>query len=172
MFVYLFWERESMWGGAEREGDRESQAGLTRDSISWTMRSWPELKSRVGRLTDWATQAPLVFFYFKAQVPYVPCLAPWGAPTGKGQMSRERRICFGSNTAERTIDLVTLLRPHILRGFRASSPLSGLCSHGHMPRVTGTQAHNCLLINEGKSVLSRSGCLQCLYKIAFQYFFH
>ena len=26
--------------------------------ISWTMRSWPELKSRVGCLTNWATRAP------------------------------------------------------------------------------------------------------------------
>jgi len=29
-----------------------------------TLRSWPELKSRVGRLTDWATQALLISRYF------------------------------------------------------------------------------------------------------------
>ena len=53
-------------GRAEREGERESQAGsslsvqsLTWSSISRIMRSWPEQKSRVRCLTDWATQVPL-----------------------------------------------------------------------------------------------------------------
>ena len=52
-------------GWAEREGERESQAGspLLAQSPTWgliprTIRSWPELKSRVGHLTNWATQAP------------------------------------------------------------------------------------------------------------------
>ena len=79
MFMYLFVysererEREGASGGrAEREGERESQASLappaqspTQDSNSWTVRSWPEPKSRVGRLTDWATQAPLQDKTFK-----------------------------------------------------------------------------------------------------------
>ena len=56
--------------GAEREkeraerGERESQAGstLSAESQMWgsnprTVRSWPEAKSRVRCLTDWATQA-------------------------------------------------------------------------------------------------------------------
>ena len=62
-FIYLFWEREKE---AEWEGEREAQAGSmlsaqspTRGSISRTVRSGPEPKSRVRRLTDWATQAPL-----------------------------------------------------------------------------------------------------------------
>ena len=50
-------------GGAEGEGEGASQAGsmlsvqiATRGSISQTMRSWPELKSRAGHLTNWATR--------------------------------------------------------------------------------------------------------------------
>ena len=50
-------------GEGKREGDREFQAGSTpsarsptRGSISRTAGSWPELKSRVGHLTHWATQ--------------------------------------------------------------------------------------------------------------------
>ena len=54
--------------GAEKERERESALsaepeaqGLmhrapTQDHEIMTMRSWPELKSRVGCLTDWATQ--------------------------------------------------------------------------------------------------------------------
>ena len=66
--VYLFILGE--WDGrAEREGERESQAGsvLSVQSPTWgsvwqTMRSWSEPKSRVGRLTEWTTQAPLILF--------------------------------------------------------------------------------------------------------------
>ena len=68
---YLFWERVSQ-GGAEREADRipsrlctpstEPDRGLDLP----TVRSWPELKSRVGHSTDWATQAPL-YWYFPLQ---------------------------------------------------------------------------------------------------------
>ena len=78
MFIY-FWERER-----EREREKETererrcpceqergrrwqlQAGtvLSVQTLRWgsnsqTMRSWPEPKSRVRCLTDWATQAPL-----------------------------------------------------------------------------------------------------------------
>ena len=61
--VYLLiWER-----GRERERERErergSQAGSvlsaqspTRGSSAWTVKSWPERKSRVRCLTNWATQ--------------------------------------------------------------------------------------------------------------------
>ena len=56
-----------MGGGAEREGDRESQTGsaLSAQTPKWgsnspTVRSCPELKPRVGR--DRATQAPLAHF--------------------------------------------------------------------------------------------------------------
>ena len=52
-------------GEGQRKGEGGSQAGsmlsaqsLTQGSISWTLRSRPERKSRVGHLTHWATQAP------------------------------------------------------------------------------------------------------------------
>ena len=58
--VYLFILRESTsWGGGEREGDKESQAGsmLSVQSpmqglIPQTVRSLPEMKSRIRCLTD------------------------------------------------------------------------------------------------------------------------
>ena len=67
MFIY-FWDREREHmngGGSEREGDTESEAG----SRLWAVNPEPdvglELTDRkimtwaeVGRLTDWATQAP------------------------------------------------------------------------------------------------------------------
>ena len=77
MFIYLFWERGkereseacTNKGGAERERERErereSQAGssclcrsLTWGSIPQTVRSWPELKSKLTCLSDWATHMP------------------------------------------------------------------------------------------------------------------
>ena len=65
--VYLFLkERERQrvsWGGAEREGDTESQAGPRLPAVStepdtglepmsYEIMTWAE----IGRLTDWATQ--------------------------------------------------------------------------------------------------------------------
>ena len=50
--------------GRERERGREripNRLCQIRGSIPWTVRSWPELKSGVGRSTNWATQAPLFF---------------------------------------------------------------------------------------------------------------
>ena len=65
MFVYSFSRDRESRGGAERGGDRESQAGssLSVQSpagglISQTMSSWAESTSRVGTLTDRATQEP------------------------------------------------------------------------------------------------------------------
>ena len=57
-------------GGAEGEGDTESEAG----SMLWAVSTEPdaglELMDReimtwaeVGHLTDWATQAPLILFF-------------------------------------------------------------------------------------------------------------
>ena len=75
MVIYLFILRERQRDNmsraeAEREGRRESQTGsvLTAQSLMWSlipqiMRPWPELKSRVGCLTTWATQAPLRFYF-------------------------------------------------------------------------------------------------------------
>ena len=69
-FIYLFWEREctnewkrtTEWKGVGK-GQRESQVGSMlsalsprQDLISGTRRSWPEQRSRVRCLTDWATQ--------------------------------------------------------------------------------------------------------------------
>ena len=68
MFIY-FWDRERQSmnrGGAEREGDTESETG----SSFWAVNTEPdtglELTDReimtwaeVRRLTDWATQVPL-----------------------------------------------------------------------------------------------------------------
>ena len=69
LFTY-FWEMErDRKRGRDREGKRESQIGFTlsvqspvQSSNSWTMRSC-EPKSRIGRLTNWATQPPLTFRY-------------------------------------------------------------------------------------------------------------
>ena len=64
-------ERQSMsQGGAEREGDTESEAG----SRLWAVSTEPDMGlelvnhdlmiwAEVGPLTDWATQMPL-FIYF------------------------------------------------------------------------------------------------------------
>ena len=68
MFIY-FWdiERQSMnGGGSDREGDPESETGSRLWAVSTEPDAGLELTDReimtwaeVGRLTDWATQAPL-----------------------------------------------------------------------------------------------------------------
>ena len=64
VYLYLFWELESKQGRG-RDREREFQAGsmmsaqsLMQGSSPRTVRSLPELKLRVGRLTDWGIQAP------------------------------------------------------------------------------------------------------------------
>ena len=77
IFFMFICERESEWerekerqstsgGGAERKGDRESEAGSRLWAVSTEPDAGLELMDReimtwaeVGRLTDWATQAPL-----------------------------------------------------------------------------------------------------------------
>ena len=69
LYAYLFWGRERqsvIRGGAEGEGDRESEAGSRLWDVSTEPNAGLELTNReimtsaeVGRLTDWATQAPL-----------------------------------------------------------------------------------------------------------------
>ena len=71
-FNVYFWDRERQSmneGGAEREGDTESEAGSRLWAISPEPDAGLELMDReivtwaeVGRLTDWATQAPLEGF--------------------------------------------------------------------------------------------------------------
>ena len=68
MFIY-FWDRERQsmnGGGAEREGDTESEAGSRLWAFSTEPGAGLEPTDReimtwaeVGRLTDWATQVPL-----------------------------------------------------------------------------------------------------------------
>ena len=74
MFIY-FWDRERQSmnrGGAEREGDTEPEMG----SRLWAVSTEPDpglqptnheimTWAEVGRLTDWATQAPLFYFLIK-----------------------------------------------------------------------------------------------------------
>ena len=72
LFILRKREKEHEQGrGREREREGESQAvsmlsvwSPTWGSKSWTMRSWPEQKSRVWCLTDWATQVPPPFCTF------------------------------------------------------------------------------------------------------------
>jgi len=60
IYVFSIYLRER-WGA---EGGRESQADSllsvehSLGLILTTLRSWPELRSRVGCLTNWATQVP------------------------------------------------------------------------------------------------------------------
>ena len=64
IFYYLFILRE--WAceqeRAERENPKEvlhcQHGAWGRGPNPWTVRSWPEPKSRVRRLADWATQVP------------------------------------------------------------------------------------------------------------------
>ena len=72
IFIY-FWDRERQsmsGGGAEREGDIESEAGSRLWAISTEPDAGLELTdceivtwAEVGHLTDWATQAPLCFLF-------------------------------------------------------------------------------------------------------------
>ena len=61
--------RGGIGGGAEREGDTESEAGSRLWAVSTESEAGLELMdpeimtwAQVGRLTDWATQAPLIHF--------------------------------------------------------------------------------------------------------------
>ena len=64
-YVNLFARESVSGGGTEREGEREFQAGSRLSAQSptlglspQTMRSWPEQKSRVRHLINWAMQMP------------------------------------------------------------------------------------------------------------------
>ena len=71
MFIY-FWDRERQSmneGGSEREGDTESEAGSSLWAVSTEPDTGLELTNceimtwaKVRCLTDWATQAPLIYF--------------------------------------------------------------------------------------------------------------
>ena len=61
--LFILWETQrASQEGAERKTEYQLGSALTVQwtwSLNpWTMRSEPELKSRVGRVTNWATQVP------------------------------------------------------------------------------------------------------------------
>ena len=73
IFIH-FWAIESTSRvGAEREGDAElkqtpgSQPDAGLELTSYAIITWAE----VGRLTDWATHAPLFFFVFKDLIGFI-----------------------------------------------------------------------------------------------------
>ena len=86
--IYLFIlerERESMCKQGEGQREKEKQTPLNREADAGldprTLKSWPELKSRVRRLNDWATQAPLdrgfhvvLFSFSSTALPHLPFL--------------------------------------------------------------------------------------------------
>ena len=58
----FYWEKKKMWvgRGAERKGERESWSGSTLTQVL-SLQPWNHALSQnqeLGRLTDWATQAP------------------------------------------------------------------------------------------------------------------
>ena len=69
VYLFILRVRLRVWEGeGQREREKESQAGsaVSLQSPTWgsnpqTMRAWPQLKSRVRCLPDWATQAPLAY---------------------------------------------------------------------------------------------------------------
>ena len=80
-------------GEEQRGRGWESQAGsvlsawsLAQSSIPRTVRSWPQPKSRVGHLNDWATQVPHVKLPLYSFLGYIPL--------GHGMYSWVTRIIF------------------------------------------------------------------------------
>ena len=68
--MFIFDRERASWGGAEREGDTESEAGFRH----WAVITEPDVElkpmdheimtwAKVGHLTDWATQMPVFFFF-------------------------------------------------------------------------------------------------------------
>ena len=85
---FFIWERERE-RASEQERGRGTERGNPKQSPCWawspilraqsmTTRSWPELKSRVGRSTDSATQTPQYFYFsyeLESQINVYSC--PW-----------------------------------------------------------------------------------------------
>ena len=74
--MYLFWERQRETGREEqeqrerdREGKNPKQAPHCQHRAQ-TVRWWPEPRSRVGSLTNWATQAPQEPFLIHSSLPF------------------------------------------------------------------------------------------------------
>ena len=75
MFVYFWKSQSASGGGAEREGDTESEMGSRLWAVSTEPDAEPELTNhktmtwaKVGCITDWATQAPPPPLVFKIQL--------------------------------------------------------------------------------------------------------
>ena len=93
LFIY-FWDRERQsmnGGGAERDGDTESETGSRLWAISPEPDAGLELTSceimtwaEVGRSTDWATQAPPFIYFSETERDRA-----WA---GEGQSERETQI--------------------------------------------------------------------------------
>ena len=83
-----------------------------------TMRSWPELKSRVRRSTDWATQAPL-------ELNKINGVSQWACMGGSGFTWRLIRFTYPSS-----ILLVKMVCSEILEGWVIScNSIKFLSSH-------------------------------------------
>ena len=82
-FIYLFWEREREreWVG-ERQGERIPSRlfavtqGPMQGSVSQTVTSWPEQKSRVRNFTHWAIQVPHPFSLEPFPLPLINLVLP------------------------------------------------------------------------------------------------
>ena len=67
-FIYLFWEKESVWGGAEREREIPKQAphwqhrSWRRALIHSEITTWAKTKSWT---LNWATQVPFKDYFLK-----------------------------------------------------------------------------------------------------------
>ena len=71
LFLFFYFRKRVRTSRGRAEGKKENlkqgphSAWSRRGSNSQTVRWWPELRSRVGRLTNWAPQAPHFFLIFK-----------------------------------------------------------------------------------------------------------
>ena len=89
------------WGGAEREGDTESEAGSKLWAVSTEPDAGLELTDReivtwaeVGRSTDWATQAPLFVYLFRER-------DSKHIGAGKGERENPKKSPHGQHRAQR-----------------------------------------------------------------------
>jgi len=76
-----------------------------------TMRSWPEPKSRVGRLTNWATQVPQLRFFWERwmlawKLALFPTWETWKTEHNEYKYRRQRgRDCWKTGRKVRKMDL-------------------------------------------------------------------